>query len=78
MTPFEAVLAQVLELETEDKIRLIETVRPQIEEAMRDERSHRSLWGSFRDLGTAPTDEDLETLRQDMWGTFPRSDVGPR
>ena len=81
MPKFEAVLEQAFELDTLDKLRLIEKVAPKIEEEVRNARpesarSHASLWGSCREMGPAPSAEDIQDARQEMLAGFPRDDVG--
>ena len=75
MSSLEAVLAQAQKLSTRDKVRLIEKVMPAIErEVDRTEtKPYRSLWGACRDLGPAPSAEDIEEARREAWSSFPRS-----
>lgn len=80
MASLEAVLAQAFGLSTLDKVRLIEKVSPKIEEEIRSvqaqpAKTYRSLWGVCRGLGPAPSAEDIDQARQEMWGVFPRDDV---
>jgi len=78
MATLEAVLAQAFELSTLDKLRLIEKVTPRIEEEIRTTQAQparRSLWGVCRDLGPAPSAEDIDQARQEAWADFPRNDI---
>lgn len=36
---------------------------------------YRSLWGVLKDLGPAPSAEDIDEVRRDEWKNFPREDV---
>lgn len=36
--------------------------------------THRSLRGLLADLGPAPSAEDIDEARHEMWGNFPRED----
>ena len=72
MATLEAVLAQAFGLSTLDKVRLIEKVTPKIEEEIRSRqvqpaKPYRSLWGICRGLGSAPSSEDIDQARQEMW-----------
>ena len=62
-----------------EKVRLIEEVVPDLEvslEALSTRRvSLRSAYGICADLGPAPSSEDLDAIRQEMFGDFPRRDV---
>lgn len=40
-----------------------------------DTAPRRSLYGLCADLGPAPSDADIEAVRQEMWATFPREDI---
>jgi len=80
MATLEAVLAQAYGLSTLDKVRLIEKVTPRIEEEIRSGQAKTaeafpSLWGTFRDLGVAPSGEEIDQVRQEMWSDFPREDI---
>ena len=35
----------------------------------------QTLWGALADLGPAPSAEDIDEARREMWGNFPREDV---
>jgi hypothetical protein len=80
MVTLEAVLAQAFELNTLDKLRLIENVTPKIEEEVRraqsqPARAYPSLWGICRGLGLAPSAEDIDQARRETWADFPRDDI---
>ncbi len=80
MATLEAALAQAFQLSTLDKVRLIEKVTPKIEEEIQSReaqpaKAYRSLWGLCRGLGSAPSAEDIDQVRREMWAGFPRDDV---
>ena len=35
----------------------------------------RSLWGVFADLGPAPSAEEIDEARRELWGVLPKADV---
>lgn len=64
-----------------EKVRLIEEVVPDLEaslealSARRGRVSLQSAYGICADLGPAPSSEDLDAIRQEMFKNFPREDV---
>ena len=76
-----ATLEQVVSLARQlpplEKIRLIERMVPEIERDMLDQRPPRrkSLLGLCADLGPAPSAEDINEIRHEMWADFPREDI---
>ncbi len=81
MATLEAVLAQAYELSTLDKVRLVEKVIPKIEQDIQtaqaqSARAYPSLWGICRGLGPAPSAEDIDQARQEMWAGFARGGIG--
>ncbi len=77
MATLEAVLNQAFQLSTLDKVRLIEKVTLRIEQALvgAQAKPGRSLWGVCRDLGPAPSAEEIDQARRDQWSGFPRDDI---
>lgn len=68
------VLGQVRKLSPVDKVRLIEQVAPEIErELTGSPAERRSLLGSLKDLGTAPSFEEIDEARREAWGGFRRT-----
>jgi hypothetical protein len=37
--------------------------------------SRKSVYGVWRGLGVDVSEEDIATVRREMWGSFPRRDV---
>jgi hypothetical protein len=73
----ESVLAQARQLSTSDKVRLMEAVLPEIATTLetRASKGLRSCHGLFSDLGTPPSSEDIDEIRKEMFGNFPRADA---
>ncbi|NES20040.1 MAG: hypothetical protein F6K41_14190 [Symploca sp. SIO3E6] len=38
-------------------------------------KPRQSLWGICRDLGQAPSAEDIDLMRQEAWDNFPRENI---
>jgi hypothetical protein len=67
----------VQQLSLVDKVRLIEQLAPKIEQELvaANPTPRRSLWGLCADLGTAPSAEEIDEVRQQEWATFPQEDI---
>jgi hypothetical protein len=73
----EQVVSLARQLPPVEKIRLIERMVPEIERDMLGQRlpKRRSLLGLCADLGPAPSAEDIDEIRHEMWADFPREDI---
>ena len=71
----EQVLALARQLPSLDKVRLIERIAPDIERDIRQQQPLKSLLGLCADLGPAPSAEDIDEIRREMWDNFPREDI---
>lgn len=73
----EQVVSLARQLPPVEKIRLIERMVPEIERDMLSQRPPRrkSLLGLCADLGPAPSAEDIDEIRHEMWADFPREDI---
>jgi hypothetical protein len=74
----EQVVSLARRLPLLEKIRLIEQMAPDIERDMFKQQSRnkrRSLLGLCADLGPAPSSEDIDEIRHEMWAGFPRGDI---
>lgn len=71
------VISLARQLPPLDKIRLIERMAPEIERDILGQRPprHRSLLGLCADLGPAPSAEEIDEIRREMWADFPRDDI---
>jgi len=60
-----------------DKLRLVEEVLPGLEASLLSTEvpSLQSLYGSLSNLGPAPSAEDIETIRREMFLDFSRTDI---
>ena len=76
-------LDEVLELARQlspvDKVRLIERMAPMIERdlvgAQPGRGPRRSSYGALAHLGPAPSAEEIDEARREMWANVPRDDV---
>ena len=66
---YEEVLALVEQLPPEDQARLAAHLVPATYHTPR-----RSLYGICADLGPAPSAEDIDEMRREVFATFPRDD----
>jgi len=73
----EQVVSLARQLPPVEKIRLIERMVPEIERDMLGQRplKRKSLLGLCADLGPAPSVEDIDEIRHEMWAGFPREDI---
>jgi hypothetical protein len=73
----EQVFQLAKQLSLSDKVRLIEQLAPEIQRELppNDPHPRRSLWGLCADLGTAPSAEEIDEARRDVWANFPREDI---
>lgn len=75
LVTLEQVLSLARQLPSLDKVRLIERIVPDIERDIRQAQPLRSLLGLCADLGSAPSAEDIDEIRREMWDDFPREDI---
>ena len=75
----EQVISLARQLPPLEKIRLIERIAPEIEQDLRERmhppRPRKSLLGLCAGLGPAPSTEDMDQARREMWAGFPREDI---
>ena len=74
----EEVVTLARRLPPKDKLRLVERVLPDLDDALTEDAGRirrRSLLGLCADLGSAPSAEDIDTLRQEIWRGFPREGI---
>ena len=71
------VIQLAKELSPIDKVRLIQQLTPDLERELAQQKPQqiKSLWGLCKDLGTAPSAEEIDRSRSEEWGNFPREDV---
>lgn len=70
------VLKLARQLSPVDKARLIERVAPEVERelALKAGDESVSLLGLLRDLGPAPSADEIDATRREAWAAFPRFD----
>ncbi len=68
----EQVLTIANQLSLADRLRLIERILPGVQQAMVEvsPTPKRSLYGLCADLGSAPSAEEIDEVRQEMWANF--------
>jgi len=73
----EEIVAQVAEWSAQDKMRLIKRIAATAEaNAEEQEKPKReSLYGLWAGMGTAPSAEEIDEARREMWKNFPREDI---
>lgn len=75
MDAYDEVLTIARQLSPGDKARLLEDISAALRRDLMQAASQtpkRSLYGRFADLGPAPSAEDIDEARREMWGDFPR------
>ena len=77
VSELEQVVALAANLSPLDKVRLVEQVMATLEShlAETDKKPKKSLYGLCADLGPAPSAEEIDEARREMWGNFPRDDI---
>jgi hypothetical protein len=72
----EEALKLIQQLSPVDKIRLIERLAPEIERELLTVKPapRKSLWGLCADLGQAPSADEIDQARSEVWANFPRDD----
>lgn len=64
------------QLSHSDKKSLIKQIMVDLEsESEKGKKPRQSLWGICSDLGQAPSAEDIDSMRQEVWRNFPREDI---
>jgi len=73
----EQVISLAWRLPLVERVRLIERMAPQIERDMLRQRTvkRKSLLGLCADLGPAPSAEEIDEIRHEMWVGFPREGI---
>lgn len=73
----EQAVTLALSLSPLDKVRLVEQVMATLERDLKadDAKPRRSLLGVLAHYGPAPSAEDIDKARREMWGDFPREDI---
>jgi hypothetical protein len=70
----ETVVEQALNLSPLEKIRLVERLMHSLERDIApSDKPRQDLYGIWSDVRVS--DDDIDQVRQQMWGNFPREDV---
>jgi hypothetical protein len=73
---YDDVLSIAQQLSPSDKARLLEDISAALRrDLVQAQPPGQSLYGAFADLGMAPSAEEIDAARQEMWGNFPREDI---
>ena len=70
---YDTVLREAEELSPEEQQRLATTLLQKL--ATQPPAPRRSLRGVLAHLGPAPSAEDIDEVRREMWANFPRDDI---
>jgi hypothetical protein len=74
----ESIVEQVRQLSPLDRVRLVEQVMEIVKvdvEERQPKKPRRSLYGVLAEFGPAPSAEEIDEVRREMWGNFPREDI---
>jgi len=73
---FGEIAALADQLSAIEKVRLIERLTTGLEQQLVNEKPkpRRSIYGIVADLGPAPSAEDIDEVRREVWKNFPRDD----
>ncbi len=72
---YETVYTLAMQLSRVERARLIAQIAPTLVEEP-GKQPKRSLRGILSGYGPAPSAEDIDQARREMWGNFPREDIG--
>lgn len=76
MGHFEDVLATILTFSPLEKVRLMEQIATSLEHDLElAEPRSPFYFGMWADLGPAPSAEDIDEVRREVWKNFPREDI---
>ena len=77
-TNLDEVVRLAKELSPADQLWLVKRLLPGLEAKVEtvDNKPLRSSYGALADLGPAPSAEDIDEVRREMWRNFPRDDIG--
>jgi hypothetical protein len=75
VTP-QSVLEMLRQLPPRDRLKVIAQALPEAERELPEKvRPLNSLWGICADLGFAPSAEEIDEVRREMWASFGRDDI---
>jgi hypothetical protein len=74
----EEILNLSEKLSRQEKFEIVERILEELKDIdteMKKPQPKRSLLGLVADLGPAPSAEDIDEARREMWGNFPHEDI---
>lgn len=74
MVTFQDVLEAARKLSQEEKAQLLDIIQRELKHE-RHTSAPQTFYGALADLGEAPSAEDIDEARKEMWGNFPREDI---
>jgi hypothetical protein len=74
ITTAEEALAIVNQLSPEEKARLIGKLAEDLAQETKQQQPKRDFYGALSHLGTAPSAEDIDEVRREMWAGFAEGD----
>lgn len=78
MLAFNQLLAQAKQLSADEKIQFAESLLASLREDLNDPtppQPKKSLLGVLAPYGNAPSAEDIDEVRAEIWANFPREDI---
>jgi hypothetical protein len=79
MTTYEEVISMIEHLSDADQMRIVEHIggvhRHKLTSRKINVQPRKSFYGALAHLGTAPSAEDIDEARREMWANFPREDI---
>jgi hypothetical protein len=72
-----SILEMLHKLPPQERLKVIARALPEIEKDLSQQTPQRrtSLLGICSDLGPAPSAEEIDQARREMWAGFPREDI---
>ncbi|MBN1287251.1 MAG: hypothetical protein JXB47_17765 [Anaerolineae bacterium] len=74
-TQLETVMAMAQQLSQLEQMRLVEWLVAMWARTVEETPPKRSSRGILAHLGPAPSAEEIDEARREMWGNFPRKDI---
>jgi hypothetical protein len=74
---FDEILERVTSMPLQTRVRFVERVQATVDRdlAEQDDTPKQSFYGIAADLGSAPSAEDIDDVRREVWANFPREDI---
>jgi hypothetical protein len=71
-----SVLEMLRKLPPQERLKVIARALPELERDLSDQkRPRRSLLGLLEGFGKAPSTEEIDQARREVWKNFPREDL---